>query len=89
MQEKIGVLIKTNSENEIINIKSSVFVENTAEWIEIDSGFGDKYVHAQNNYLPKKITDLYGRYNFKYTAGEIIEIVHGDYIFEEDIAIQM
>ena len=32
----------------------------------IDEGSGDKYAHAQSNYLEKRIYDDQGRYNYKY-----------------------
>lgn len=74
MNELIKVYAKTNENNEIIEIGSSIFLADTTDYIEIDSGYGDKYAHAQGNYLDKPITDEQGRYNYKLVDGEVVEI---------------
>lgn len=70
----IKVYIKINNNYEIIEINSSVFIENTKNYIEIDEGNGDKYAHAQNYYLEKPIIDESGNYNYKYHHGKIVDI---------------
>ena len=46
------VYVKVNGENDIIAINSDAFMSSVpAGWIQIDEGEGDKYHHAQNNYL--------------------------------------
>lgn len=72
------VFIKTNTENEIVAVNSSAFLANTEGWIEIDSGTGDKYHHAQNNYLDKPLTDENGIYNYKLVNGAVIERTNED-----------
>lgn len=67
------VFIKLNTNNEIIDINSSAFLPDVEGWIEIDSGVGDKYYHAQNNYLDKPLFDENGLYNFKLVDGQIVE----------------
>ena len=37
------VYIKTDEEGRIIAVNSSAFLDDTADWIQIDSGVGDKY----------------------------------------------
>lgn len=74
MNFKTKVYVKTNENNEIIEINSSIFLTDTTDYIEIDSGYGDKYAHAQGNYLDKPITDEQGRYNYKLVNGEVVEI---------------
>lgn len=48
--EPYHVYVQTDEQGRIIAVNSSAFVP--AEWgTEIDSGFGDKYHHAQGNYF--------------------------------------
>ena len=78
MNTEIKVYVKTNENNKITEINSSIFLEDTTDWIEIDSGYGDKYAHAQSQYLDKALTDMQGRYNYKLVGGEVIEIADAD-----------
>ena len=68
IEEPISVFIKVNEKNEIVDVASSVFLKNTEGWIEIDSGYGDKFAHAQNSYFDKPIIDDLGNYQIKYFA---------------------
>lgn len=46
------VYVKVNGENDIIAINSDAFMSSVpAGWVQIDEGEGDRYHHAQNNYL--------------------------------------
>lgn len=76
--EEIKVYVKTNENNEIIEINSSIFLADTTDYIEIDSGYGDKYAHAQGNYLEKGLCDEQGRYNYKLVDGEVVEVAEED-----------
>ena len=71
-QTPIKVYLKTDKENRIVAINSDIFLDDITDYIEIDSGFGDKYAHAQNNYLEKPISDN-GIYNYKYENGKVVE----------------
>ena len=64
------VYIKTGDANRITAVNSSAFLPDTPGWTEIDSGYGDKYHHAQNNYLPAGLTDENGILNYKLTDGK-------------------
>ena len=80
MKEKeIKVLIKLNENNEIIQIGSSIFISDDT-FIEIDSGFGDKFAHAQNLYLENGLTDEYGRFNYKFEADTLTYVAHPEYV---------
>lgn len=68
------VYVKTNENNEITQIASSIFLEDTNNWTEIDKGNSDKYAHAQSQYLQKGITDNQGRYNYKLVDSEVVEV---------------
>lgn len=67
------VFVKVDDEDNIININSEIFIEDTSDWIEIDEGEGDKYAHAQGNYLPMPLTDENGCYRYKYENGAVCE----------------
>ena len=64
------VYIKTDDTNRITAIDSSAFLPDITGWTEIDSGFGDKYHHAQGNYFPLPIMDMRGIYRYKLVEGK-------------------
>ena len=68
-----GVYVKTDEFDRIIAIDSSAFLVNLDGWTYIDEGHGDRYVHAQGNYLPKPIMDECGIYRYKLVDGIITE----------------
>ena len=63
------VYARTNSNGYIIAVNSSAFLTDTTGWTEIDSGYGDKYHHAQGNYFPQPITTDGGAYRYKLVDG--------------------
>lgn len=65
------VYVKPNSDGYITAVNSSAFLIDTTGWVEIDSGFGDKYHHAQRNYFPKPILTEDGAYCYAYDSGII------------------
>ena len=67
------VYIKTDDNNLVTAINSSAFLSDPAGWIEIDEGEGDKYHHAQGNYLPKGLMTDDGIYQYKYADGTVQE----------------
>ena len=52
MENKCIVYVKVDNSGYITEINSSAFLSDTTGWTEIDQGQGDKYHHAQGNYLP-------------------------------------
>ena len=64
------VYVKTNADSIITGINSSAFLSDTTGWIEIDEGTGDRYHHAQGNYLDNSIIDDNGIYNYKLIDGK-------------------
>ena len=72
--ENYIVYVKLDSENRIISINSSAFLTDVTDWIEVGSGLGDKYHHAQGNYLEKGLMDENGMYNYRYIVGVVVEI---------------
>ena len=67
---KYTVYAKTDDRNVITAINSSAFLTDTTDWTEIDEGSGDKYHHAQNNYLSAGLTDENGIFNYKLVDGK-------------------
>lgn len=76
----VKVYINKDLENNITSINSEIFLseEEMSTMTEIDKGQGDKYAHAQGLYLEKGLVDKYGRYNYKYVEGKVIEVAEGD-----------
>ena len=74
------VYINKDSENNITSINSSIFLseEEMSKMIEIDKGQGDKYAHAQGQYLEKGLVDEHGRYNYKYVEGKVVEVAEAE-----------
>mgnify|MGYP000859447080 CR=1 FL=1 len=68
---KYDVYIKTNKNNDITLITSSL-IDTQGDKIKIDRGYGDKYAHAQNNYLEKELINKDGSYNYKFLNDKII-----------------
>ena len=64
------VYVKIDDANRITAVNSSAFIADTTGWTEIDSGFGDKYHHAQGNYFPQPIMDESGIYRYKLVEGK-------------------
>lgn len=68
--EPIKVYVRTDKHGNITEIASSVFLKDNNGWTEIDSGYGDKYSHAQNNYFDNPLIDDEGRYNYRLINGK-------------------
>lgn len=67
------VYVKPNSKGYITAVNSSAFLTDTTDWVEIDSGYGDKYHHAQGNYFPEYISTMGGAYRYKLVDGKPVE----------------
>ena len=74
MDENYIVYIKTDENSNVTAVNSSAFLPNATGWIEIEQGTGDRYMHAQGNYLEKGLVDEHGRYNYRYVDGQVVEI---------------
>lgn len=68
-----AVLVRTDEQNRIIAINSSAFVADAEGWVQIDEGDGDRYHHAQGNYLPLPLTDDRGVYRYKLADSHAVE----------------
>ena len=74
IEQPIKVYVKVNTNNEIIEVGSSIFINDTTGWVEIDKGFGDKYAHSQSQYFEKPLMNDDGTYNYAYKNGVVIEV---------------
>jgi hypothetical protein len=72
MEDDIKVYAKINSNNVIVDINSSIFLADTTGYVMIDEGQGDKYSHAQGNYLTNGLLDNEGKYNYKLENGKAV-----------------
>lgn len=68
------------SDGYITSINSEIFLsqEEMDSMTEIDNGQGDKYAHAQSQYLEKGLVDKHGRYNYKFADGKVVEVAEAD-----------
>ncbi len=67
------VYIQVDNKSRIIAINSDYFLKNTSGWIYVDMGEGDKFRHAQNNYLPSSLYTSSGICRYEYKNGVIKE----------------
>lgn len=76
------VYVKTNADGYITAVNSSAFLSDATGWVEIDSGYGGKYGHAQSSYFQKPITTDSDVHRYKLVNGKPTECS------AEEIAIQ-
>lgn len=67
------VYVKLDEANRITDVNSSAFLPDATGWTQIDSGFGDRYHHAQGNYFPQPVTDDRGICCYKLVDGAVVE----------------
>lgn len=77
------VYVKPNESGYITSVNSSAFLTDTAGWIEIDSGYGDKYHHAQGNYFEKPIISIGGAFQYKMVDSEVVECTESEIVAQE------
>lgn len=78
------VYVKTDNSGYITAINSSTFLLDTTGWTEIDSGYGDKYHHAQGNFFPKPIRTMGGAYRYKLVDGKPVECTAEEIAHQEE-----
>lgn len=88
MEQPYKVLVRVDSAGRVVAINSSAFVQDATGWVEIDSGYGDRYHHAQGNYLDGPLMDERGVYRYKLVDGKVAERpqeeMDADYVPPED-----
>ena len=73
MEHPCKVLVRADNAGRITAINSSAFVQDASGWVEIDSGWGDRYRHAQGNYLPMPLRDDRGVCRYRLADGAVME----------------
>ncbi len=73
-----GVYARTDDEGRVVAINSDAFLQDTTEWTRIDEGYGDRYHHAQGNYLHDGIVDEHGVCRYKVADGALVERSDGE-----------
>lgn len=82
------VYVKPNESGYITAVNSSAFLTDTTGWVEIDSGYGDRYHHAQGNFFPQPIITDGGAYRYKLIDGMVTECSASE-ILEQEAAAKM
>ena len=75
MEEKtvFGVYVRADSAGRVAAVGSDAFLTNTEGWVKIDEGTGDRYRHAQNNYLDGPVIDRErGIHRYKLVEGRVV-----------------
>ena len=67
------VYIRVDDAGRVVDINSSAFLTDTDGLVQIDRGHGDRYHHAQGNYLPGPLVDERGVYRYKLADGAVVE----------------
>lgn len=71
--ESYKVYSKVDSANRIIEINSSEFLTDTTGWVQVDEGTGDRFHHAQGNYLQLPLMTEQGAHRYKLVNGKPTE----------------
>lgn len=66
------VYAKVAEDGRVLDVNSDAFLNDLTGWVEIDQGTGDKYHHAQGNYLPGPLIDWRGLPMYKLDGGQIV-----------------
>lgn len=69
----ISVYVKTDETGRVIGINSDAFLPSLDGWQKVDEGHGDRFHHAQGNYLDLPLTDENGVYRYELKNGKIKE----------------
>ncbi|MBR4068643.1 MAG: hypothetical protein IKK08_08480 [Clostridia bacterium] len=70
--DQYSVFVQTDDQGRVIGINSDAFLPSTDGWEKVAEGHGDKFHHAQGNYLPQPVYDEEGRANWKLEGGQPI-----------------
>lgn len=62
----------------VLAINSDAFLPSVTGWTLIDEGEGDRYHHAQGNYMPLPIHDERGICRYRLENGQVVERTDAD-----------
>lgn len=77
------VYIKVSGSGFVTAVNSSAFLADTADWVKIDEGCGDKYRHAQGNYFPASVITDSAVYRYRYADGAVRECTDAEIAQQE------
>ena len=80
------VYARADAEGRIVAVNSDAFLSDTDGWTAVDSGTGDRYHHAQGNYLPGPLRDERGIARYRLEGGAVAERTAGE--MDADLAAQ-
>lgn len=75
--ETYKVYARVDAAGRILALNSDAFLADPSGWVEIDEGIGDRYHHAQNNYLDSA-TNEDGVPLYKLVDGAIMRRTHAE-----------
>ena len=67
------VLVRVDDAGRVVEINSSAFITDMNGWTEIDCGTGDRYHHAQGNYLDNSLYTDDGVPRYKLVDGSVVD----------------
>lgn len=67
------VYAQVDEDGRVLAINSSAFLPDVTGWTLIDEGEGDRYHHAQGNYMPLPLWDDYAVCRYKLENGSVVE----------------
>lgn len=73
MQETYDVYVMADAQGRVMQVISSAFLADAAGWVAIDSGAGDRYRHAQGNYLPGPLQTQRGVPRYRLDGAQVIK----------------
>lgn len=76
--DKYKVYVRLDEAGRIIAINSDAFLSDATGWTLIDEGEGDRYHHAQGNYMPLPIHDERGVCRYRLENGQVVERTDAD-----------
>lgn len=71
--EMYSVYVKTDETGRIVAVNSDAFLSSLDGWQKIAEGHGDKFHHAQGNYLDLPLMDENGVHRYELKNGKIKE----------------
>ena len=72
-EELYKVLGRVDDASQVTAINSDAFISDETGWTVVDAGSGDRYHHAQNNYLTYPLIDDRGVYRYKFVDGVVVQ----------------
>lgn len=85
-EDEYKVYVRVDKAGRVVDINSSAFLPEPENWYCIDQGVGDRYHHAQGNYLPTPLMDARGVYAWKLADGQVVRRTQAE--MDEDAEAQ-